>query len=225
MLGTLNPVKWIDDLLPEMLWLGMLNNDHGHRRGTQVAAELAQAVDRTIASEQRKAFAMTSAYSSIPSEQWPEVIRSISANALGELQHTLRPLVALYPRCPLKGLWRGEPPPQDDDVTIIRRHVATLVNRGCRPAMLAQANAIYIAVITKKLVIDQGSFLSRIEAITSYPDTDESRMVGAAVRAATLMLGHHTEEEQQEGAAWTRYFWQRGIELTPCDLGSDGDDG
>ena len=37
MLGTLNPVKWIDDLLPEMLWLGMLNNDHGHRRGIRVA--------------------------------------------------------------------------------------------------------------------------------------------------------------------------------------------
>jgi hypothetical protein len=37
MLGGLNPVKWIDDLLPEMLWLGMLNNDHGHRRGVQLA--------------------------------------------------------------------------------------------------------------------------------------------------------------------------------------------
>ena len=33
MLGRLNPVKWIDALLPEVLWLGMLNNDHGHRRG------------------------------------------------------------------------------------------------------------------------------------------------------------------------------------------------
>lgn len=208
MLGSLNPVKWIDDLLPEMLWLGMLNNDHGHRRGIQVAEELAKAADRATASEHRKAFAMTSAYSSIPSERWPEVIRLISANALDELQQTLRPFVALYPRCPFRGLWRGEPQPQGDDVSVMRRQVATLVNRGGRPAMLAQTNAIYIAIITEKLVINHGSMLSKIEAITSYPDTDESRMVGSAVRAATLMLGRHTEEERQEAADWTRYFWQ-----------------
>jgi nicotinic acid phosphoribosyltransferase len=49
MLGRLNPVKWIDTLLPEVLWLGMLNNDHGHRRGIRLAEALATAADRAMA--------------------------------------------------------------------------------------------------------------------------------------------------------------------------------
>lgn len=47
--GRLNPVKWIDALLTEVLWLGMLNNDHGHRRGIQLAEALATAADRAMA--------------------------------------------------------------------------------------------------------------------------------------------------------------------------------
>ena len=225
MLGTLNPVKWIDDLLPEVLWLGMLNNDHGHRRGIQLAEALAKATDRTMATH-TNVFAIASAYSSIPSERWPEIIRLISTDSIGELQRTLRPLVALYPRSAFRELWDGDQPqPHDDDIGIMRTQVGTMVNRGGRPAMLAQANAIYIAGITGKLIVNQGSMLSNLEAITQYPDTEESRMVGSAVRAASLMLGRHTDEDQRAGTEWTRYFWQRGIEITSCDLGAAYDDG
>ena len=225
MLGRLNPVKWIDALLPEVLWLGMLNNDHGHRRGIQLAEALATTVDRAMAPH-TKVFAIASAYSSIPSERWTEIIRLISTDSFGELQRTLRPLVALYPRSAFRGLWGGDQPqPRDGDIGVMRTQVGTMVNRGGRPAMLAQANAIYIAGITGKLVVNQGSMLSKLEAITQYPDTEESRMVGSAVRAASLMLGRHTDEEQRAASEWTRYFWQRGIEITSCDLRTDDGDG
>jgi hypothetical protein len=39
--------------------------------------------------------------------------------------------------------------------------------------------------------------LSKLEAITQYPDTEESRLAGSAVRAASLMLGRHRDEDQQ----------------------------
>jgi hypothetical protein len=225
MLGGLNPVKWIDDLLPEMLWLGMLNNDHGHRRGVQLAEALATAADRALAPH-TKVFAVASAYSSIPSDRWADIIRLISTDSLAELQKTLRPLAALYPQSAFSGLWgANQPQPHDGDIGIMRTQVGTIVNRGGRPAMLAQANAIYIAVITGKLILNEGSMLSKLEAITQYPDTEESRLAGSAVRAASLMLGRHRDEDQQAGADWTRYFWQRGIEISSCDLGADEGDG
>ena len=80
MLGGLNPVKWIDDLLPEMLWLGMLNNDHGHRRGVQLAEALATAADRAMAPH-TKVFAVASEYSSIASDRWADIIRLISTDS------------------------------------------------------------------------------------------------------------------------------------------------
>jgi hypothetical protein len=123
-------------------------------------------------------------------------------------------------------LWgANQPQPHDGDIGIMRTQVGTMVNRGGRPAMLAQANAIYIAVLTGKLILNEGSMLSKLEAITQDPDTEESRMAGSAVRAASLMLGRHTDEGQQAGADWTRYFWQRGIEISSCDLGADEGDG
>jgi len=150
----------------------------------------------------------------------------ISTDSFGELQRPLRPLVALYPQSAFRGLWDGDQPqPLDDDIGIMRTQVGTMVNRGGRPAMLAQANAIYIAGITGKLILNQGSMLSKLEAITQYPDAEESRIVGSAVRAASLMLGRHTDEGQRAGTEWTRYFWQRGIEITSCDLSAGDDDG
>jgi hypothetical protein len=151
MLGGLSPVKWIDDLLPEMLWLGMLNNDHGHRRGVQLAEALATAADRALAPH-TKVFAVASAYSSIPSDRWADIIRLISTDSLAELQKTLRPLAALYPQSAFSALWgANQPQPHDGDIGIMRTQVGTIVNRGGRPAMLAQANALYIAVITGSL--------------------------------------------------------------------------
>lgn len=217
MLGRLNPVKWIDTLLPEVLWLGMLNNDYGHRRGIPLAEALATAADRAMAPH-TKVFAIESAYSSIPSERWGEIIRLVSTDSFGELQRTLRPLVALYPASAFRGLWDGDQlQPIEGDVGIMRTQVGTMANRGGRPAMLAQANAIYVAGITEKLILNQGSMLSNLEAITQYPDTEESRMVGSAVRAASLMLGRHTDEDHRAGTEWTRYFWQRGIEIRRCE--------
>jgi hypothetical protein len=35
-LGSLNEVSWVDDLLPELLWLGMLNDRHGLRAGVSL---------------------------------------------------------------------------------------------------------------------------------------------------------------------------------------------
>jgi hypothetical protein len=224
-LGRLNPVTWIDTLLAEVLWLGMLNNDHGHRRGIQLAAALAKAVDRAMAPH-TKVFALASAYSSIPCERWTEIIRLVRTDSFGELQRSLRPLVTLYPQSAFRGLWGGDPPqPFESDIRIMRTQVGTMVNRGGRPAMLAQANAVYIAGITEKLIFNQGSMLSNLEAITQYPDTDDSRMVGSAVRATILMLGRHTDEDERASTEWTRYFWQRGIEITSCDLGAVDDDG
>jgi hypothetical protein len=223
MLGQLQYVKWIDDLLPEVLWLGMLNNDHGLRRGVQLAKKLSTAADRVMAPHPH-VFARTSTYSSIPSEQWPKIVELISPTALNQLLSTLRPFVVLYPECPFYALWLSDPPqPYADDVVVMRTQVETLLNRGDRPAMLAQANAIFIARVTGKLILNQGSFLSNFEAIVAYPDTEESRMVGSAIRAASMMLGHNTEEAQEAGGNWTRYFWQRGIEITSCDLGTNED--
>jgi hypothetical protein len=188
--------------------------------------ELAKAAERAIASQKRRAFATTSTYSPITGEQWEEIVRPISGGVLQDLQRSFRPFVTLYPRCPFLGLWRDRQPPlQDDDVQVMRRHVANLLNRGARPAMLAQANAIFISVVTGKLSVYQGSTLSNIEAITDYPDTEESRRVGSAIRAAAIALRSHNDDEEQHATAWTRYFWQRGVEITPCDLTANDDDG
>lgn len=120
MLGNLNPVKWIDALLPEVLWLGMLNNGHGHRRGIQLGEALATAADRAMAPH-TNVFAIASASSSIPIERWTEITQLVSADSFSALQRTLRPLVALYPRSAFAALWnRDLPSPLAGDIGIMR---------------------------------------------------------------------------------------------------------
>jgi len=70
------------------------------------------------------------------------------------------------------------------------------------------------------LKVQAGLAFAQFPKIEEYPDTEISRQVGASIRATLNMLfsrDHLFHNSQQ----WSRYFWNRGLLLTPCE-DSDG---
>jgi len=218
-LGAINEVSWVDDLLPELLWLGMLNQRHGLRVGASLGSALPKATD-SVLGQHDKWLQLTSQYATVPVESWARIIEVLDPDVLQTLRDTLRPLVALYPKCPLRLLWASIPPePDTSDIQTMRSAVDSLLDRGGRPATLAQANAIYIMFVTDKLQVYKGSILEKLESVVDYPRTDESRMVASGIRAAITGFSSQQGEASDD---WTRYFWRRGLELSPCEFASRG---
>lgn len=211
----LNELRWVDIPLPELLWLGLLNDRHGLGCGAELAVETARAAMAAHGSSKATWFAPSSAYRGLTSKRRKALIETLRvAGHLDDLKSALEPLIALYPECPLAFIFEGGPPQGDPEhgVAALKRVVASVFDKTTREATLMQASATYIAFATGMLRVASHVSLANFPEVANYPSTEESRRVASGVRALiTSLFGM-----SYEASSWPRYFWNRGLEIDQC---------
>jgi hypothetical protein len=124
----------------------------------------------------------------------------------------------LYPKCPLNFLFENPLPRLDNfsaELEIFKDLLSKLYDKTTVEATFMQANAIYIAFVTDKLKVSKDTSLANFPEIEKYPHTKESQRIAAMVRAAVnSFIGIDCDKTSE----WPRYFWNRGLELEPCDF-------
>ncbi len=224
-------VRWSGHIIPELLWLGLLNEHHRWQRGAALSLELAQSTAQVIGVDPREFqkkfgqgpkqwFATTSSYLTLSELERRDLVASLNPTTLNQIREGLLPLVTLYPECPLRFLFEGLVlEAAGVDLEKFKRVVAAHYDKEGVTAVRALTNAVYIAFCTNKLrviVSDDGKAptdpkLRNFPAVEEYPNTEESRIVASEVRGTvfTLFETNHSE--------WSDYFWNRGLEIEPCD--------
>jgi hypothetical protein len=211
-LGETGMVSWVDRILPELIWLAIIIENSGVKRGVEIGAKVAELAN-TILSEEYFAFA--SSFKLLNTEQKQKLVQLLEAeNCLGELRESLRPLLQLYPECPLKFLDNDlEQLIETQTVISFKETLAKYYNRRAQPAMIIQANVVYFAGICRKLHYLSDVQVPNLEAIFSDFESDESKRACASVRATVnAFIGFASEKLSDH---WPRYFWNRGIEIDP----------
>ena len=64
-LGPLREIRWVNDLVPEFLWLALLSDRHGLKTGTDLARRLALAAIDARGAKPKGWFALTSTYAEL----------------------------------------------------------------------------------------------------------------------------------------------------------------
>lgn len=217
MSGPWRDIHWVDQPLPELLWLGLLNEQYGLQVGAALGLLTARSAAK--AAGRKRCFAITSAYSSLTEDERVSIVQSLrSAGALRRIRGALASLVGLYPACPFRFLYENQVAELETAATnsaSFKRDLELFFNRYDKPATLMQANAIYIAFATDLLRVAKDTALASFPKISEYPATDISRRVGAAVRA-TVNVFFGEESGYESSPTWPRYFWNRGLEIEPC---------
>ena len=214
--------KWADDLLPNLVWMGLLFDGLGERKAISICENYVSIVKDILGDKDRKILSFISEYSSITDEQVEKIKNALSAkNILIEIQETLYPLVSLYSKCPLKFLYNENEMEKskidiDRSLSIMKRVVKNILDRKSRDAMLVQTNAVYIMWITGMLRFAEGSLLGDIETISDYPKTDESKKVAASIRATLGAV--RSLYDNKEALEWSTYFWNHGYEISVCEI-------
>jgi len=217
---NMKATRWVDGMMPELLWQGLLVGRYGVREGLGLALTLAKAANNSFPSESKRPFLATaSGYGEMTPQQQEETIaRLVASEQLPLLQQGLAPLLALYPQCPLAFLFNGQVPTMDadDGLERVKSAVTQLYDKRSKPATVVIANTIFIGALTGKIRYTAQTQMPNLEAVFEYPNTDESREVASRLRASvsafTNLLGDDV------ASAWPRYFWNRGLELEPCDV-------
>lgn len=211
-------VDWAGCLLPELIWLGILNDSYGLKLGSDLALSVASVAARTHRSAKKVWFGPLSSYARLTLDEKLDISGQLSeSDHLHYLTRALGPLVRLYPECPMSFLLKDEMSivgRTADDMTIMKRLIAAFFDRHDTTATLAQANAVYIAFVTDMLKVVEGLALANFPAVAQFPETEESRQVAAGVRCTIYVMFNN--EFEVRPTDWAKYFWNRGLVLESC---------
>lgn len=217
----LQDVHWIDTVIPELIWLALLNAELGIRRGAQLTATITKLASKISRKKIKPWFALVSAFESLTNLQKTRMVVQLETTGdLNDIKKALSPLINLYPKCPIRFLYRLETDIDDyeneAEILKLKRTLGNIFDRKSVSATWCQANAIYAAFVCDKLKVSPELALANFPAVENYPNTEESRKIAASIRATTTMMVGQIAVENR--IFWPRYFWNRGLELEDCEI-------
>lgn len=218
-LGPIQEVSWVNTIIPEILWIGLIQHEHGIQRGAELITSMARTTRNVNSSGTRQIFAAASSYSSLSGPEWEQLRQLLAASGdLLLIQKPLEPLIELFPKCPLRGAFSDQPTSHYRiALSKMRRLISSLYQREDREAMMVQATAIWLAFDADVLKVFKGLSLARFPEIENYPDTEISRKIGGSIRVAINVLFGSALFNAPD-IEWPQYFWNRGLAITSCEF-------
>ncbi len=206
--------SWLDDRVPELIWIALLIHMFGLKEGTAIALSIAKAAakcDKTA----KKAYAAASDYMEL-SDECKRCIR-LALGEEGMLQKASQGLATLthnYTDFPLAFLSSTDSDSSGSTLGDLEETITNVIDRQSRAGIYAQAAAVYIFFVNDKLRVPSNSALANFPAIEEYPTTDESRRVAAAVGSEVVGLLSHDILPK-----WRNSFWNQGRSFGSCEVG------
>lgn len=212
-----NEVPYVRVILPELIWLALLNQRLGNEQGAKVVEIVASAVKQTTG-HKRTWFAAVSCCTELSDTAKQNIAQALDQNGLRKaVSGALQPFVELYPEFPGAFLVVSDPSRNDlEFLPELKKVVDNLYDTESGAAVFMCASAVYAAFCLDILKVNPNVSLAKFPEIEKYPSTELSKRVAAACRATSLqMVGQNVIQAQL--TTWSSYFWNRGLELEPMD--------
>lgn len=208
---NLEPVSWIYEFVPEMLWINLLFEYCGPQRATEITLQCAETAQNLFG---ERDYVYSADYDDLSADDFQDLRDNMEDQVLSDLTNAIAPLAYHYPTFPQAKLV-GVPDDFDPDcIDLLQTSVDELADRRSRPATLLQATYIYVLIMTGKMVVAEDTPFGDFNDIIEYPDTDRSRELGSLVRAATK--ANRASREDDGESDWMKRFWRRGFEISDC---------
>lgn len=217
-LGPFGGVSWAKTMLPELLWIALIQNSYGLQEGVAIITSMTRIARECSPSEKLQIFATLSSFGKIkPEEQLCIQSRLAASGELFKVQKALLPLIVFYPDCLLRFLYTTKPSFDQNDSQHLEQFkslVKGLYDKTSLDATMVQAGAIWLAFDSGALKVFEGLALASFPEIEKYPHTELSKRVAGSIRASIQML--FNEPLYSLSSSWPRYFWNRGFEIDHC---------
>ncbi len=219
MIGPLQEVSWIKTVIPEILWIGLIQTFHGHRKGVDLITSIARSARAIWPNAQSRIFGATSAYKELSEKAWEQLReRLVETGELFLIQEALRPLAVYYPESPFINLFSSSPGEQSAKyLQIVKQHVEGMYDRTDYATTMVQATFVWLAFDADVLKVFQGLALAKFPQIEEYPKTELSQQFAASVRV-TVNMFFGSKEHYPGPYPWPSYFWNRGLAIDQCEF-------
>lgn len=213
--GPMREVSWINTMIPELLWIALVQQAWGPRRGVEIITAFTRDVRASDPTRDRTIWAAAGKFAALPNGVLSGIIEGRPYR--DDLCAPLTPLHAHYPDHPMRELVPlTTARPWSQELNGLKALVDELFDRSSKNATLVQATATWLAFDAERLKVSAGLALADFPRIEDYPETEQSQRIAASVRA-TLNQMFGELDLMASGTDWPVAFWNRGLELEPCD--------
>ena len=217
-LGEFNGVNWLEEILPEIIWIGLLQNKFGLRLGNKLALQVSETTNELLSARgHKKWLATSSCYTELSEEEKTEVKEKI--NKLGFLNHyeqAFSLFAFLYPKFPLAFLVSDRNDTENIlDHSEFKIYLSSLYDRTNATTVFMQATAVDMAFQSGILTCSPQTSLAKFPEIANYPNTEISKKVASAI-LSTLNSFFGNKNIFPSTDEWRKYFWNRGLQIEKC---------
>ena len=213
--GPMREVSWINTMIPELLWIALVQQAWGPRCGVEIITAFTRDVRASDPKRNGTIWAAAGKFADLPNGVLSSIVDSRPYR--DDLCAPLAPLHAHYPGHPMRELVSEvTTPPPSCDLGGLKRLVGGLFDRASTSATMVQATATWLAFDADKLKVSAGLALADFPRIEDYPNTDQSKRIAASIRA-TLNAMFGEVDHMASGTDWPTAFWNRGLELEACE--------
>lgn len=100
--GGLQFVKWLDHILPELIWIGLLQEKLGIKRSVEICSAIAEIGKEVMEEKLIVSMAYISNFKGLSKHQVESFFDQLkSKGVLEDFSFGLKELIYLYPECPL----------------------------------------------------------------------------------------------------------------------------
>ena len=216
------PYSWVKELIPEIVWLCLLHETLGLKRGVECANKVAELAKDICASETTPMLCKISSFIKLSDEEKEQLVSALDQSGhLSDICKSLEPLLSVFPSCPLSFLY-SDCSGTENVPDILHDILPKLYDRYSREATFVQATAVCMAFKQGKMVIamEGPSPLSELHEIENYPNTEKSKMVAASLRAMVGAFLIQDPDDETSYIEWTEEFWRKLSNSGTCFLQS-----
>ncbi len=213
-LGNFQDSSYIENAIPELIWISLLNEKLGLWFGTELGLQFVKIVREITGTEEIPFY--ISYFSKVSQDNLSKATIELKKQGIYDvINSSISPLLNLYRLCPLNRVFISEKHSQSD-VDHIKSTLIRLYDKRSREATFTLGNVMFFLGALGKLKLVKGSPLSELPKLVDYPNTELSKLIASGIRASSNVIINKPFIEPDE--KWINHFWNTGFQLEPCKI-------
>lgn len=211
----LQQTSFVDDILPELVWIGLLNDQLGYVRGARVIEQVFRCVEDLRTDNQHGNFALMSTYRVLNASQKSELANRLDhAGPATLIRVAIAPLVLLYDDCPLNFFGPPSAMITEDELVARMRHcIGRTIDRYETPATVLYGAMLIYRLVSKTIQFSRDMELPNFNAVIDAPESEEAKRAAGFMRANVMSEFASLNLPK----AWAKHFWSRNFAISPCE--------
>ena len=208
-LPMMQQMSFTADVFPELLWLALILDQFGYRRGIEVAIPFQIALYKR---SKARLWYRTSTIANLSKKRWSS-IKDHEEAFKANVESALAPIAVAYPALGMN-FFATEGLATDEAVERLKRCVGRFSNRFDTPGCALIGGMLYLQAIVGRMQFPR-ELIEGINSIVAKPGSDEAELASSMARAT--MLAMWPADRPVEGD-WPKSFWRANRLLSPCEF-------